>query len=190
MTNIDSRGVKRGRCGCENCEEFEWASLQVGSFCTYCGCVPIKHVKLENGQKSQLPKFDEVATENELLNPTPGPSNLNKSTLLSSKKDNSYQINIKTNNAFTAKFGKKANKAKRKEKEVNFIINIKTNIQNLQRVPIFLFRFFWLIILCFLSKKISSCQLAFFSLLLLKFKYYSEYTKFCKIVIQNIFYRL
>ncbi|XP_051173437.1 uncharacterized protein LOC127289512 [Leptopilina boulardi] len=45
MSNIDCRGVKRGRCACGDCEEFLGSSKVE---CAYCNCVPAKHDKLEN----------------------------------------------------------------------------------------------------------------------------------------------
>lgn len=57
MSNIDSRGIKRGPCECGNCNELEWISSEVGSCCTYCGCVPVKHAKLEKKTDTWSSKY-------------------------------------------------------------------------------------------------------------------------------------
>lgn len=49
--NLDSRGVARGRCSCEECEIYE---MKDGKFptCGYCGCPPSKHIIM--GKSIQL----------------------------------------------------------------------------------------------------------------------------------------
>lgn len=45
---MDSKGVKRGICqSCDECPQFEWKIGIQNSSCTYCGCLPVKHLKCE-----------------------------------------------------------------------------------------------------------------------------------------------
>lgn len=43
VVNTDKRGVKRGKCKCGECEEYETTSKLVDSKCLYCGHVAPEH---------------------------------------------------------------------------------------------------------------------------------------------------
>ncbi|XP_043467383.1 uncharacterized protein LOC122501735 [Leptopilina heterotoma] len=45
MNNKDSYNIKRGRCKCEECPVYCFSK---DNLCSYCGCVPTKHAKIEN----------------------------------------------------------------------------------------------------------------------------------------------
>lgn len=51
MNNWDANGIKRGRCKCEECPSY---CFSTENFCSYCGCVPIKHVKLDDQSNAEL----------------------------------------------------------------------------------------------------------------------------------------
>lgn len=45
MSNIDTRGVKRGACTDCGCTAYERDPETTRSTCGYCGCVPMKHIE-------------------------------------------------------------------------------------------------------------------------------------------------
>ncbi|XP_051165637.1 uncharacterized protein LOC127284291 [Leptopilina boulardi] len=49
MDNVDKFGVKRGRCECGNCPSYCFSK---SNLCSYCECVPVKHIKLDNHSNS------------------------------------------------------------------------------------------------------------------------------------------
>ncbi|XP_043468906.1 uncharacterized protein LOC122502769 [Leptopilina heterotoma] len=57
----DSRGVRRGKCDCGNCDEFEWIIGSNSSQCSYCGCFPTKHRIIKGRNESQ--DFDTINAE-------------------------------------------------------------------------------------------------------------------------------
>lgn len=41
--NKDIFGIKRGPCDCNQCPQY---CISNDNFCSYCGCVPVKHRKI------------------------------------------------------------------------------------------------------------------------------------------------
>ncbi|XP_043476366.1 uncharacterized protein LOC122507623 isoform X2 [Leptopilina heterotoma] len=95
MSNFDSNGIKRGRCRCEKCPSYCYSKENL---CSYCGCVPVKHMKLDdqsNASDNQSKTTeDQLKTTNDQWNATDNQSNATDDQLNETGTDNTQSANI------------------------------------------------------------------------------------------------
>jgi len=59
----DRQGVNRGACTAPECECDEYALPSSGHSCDYCGCVPVRHAKIETDISALEQKVESLVVE-------------------------------------------------------------------------------------------------------------------------------